>query len=101
MRLILPDVLGCGDTIDRLIGLIVERWGGVTSWMASGRWNGTVEDVCVVECSVGPRTTSTQKWWIDLAKDARLSLDQKCIYLSVREESALLIGLDSTKVIGD
>ena len=101
VRLILPDVPEKREALDGLIRTITECWGGVTSWMASGRWNGAVEDVHVVECSVGAWTPQIREWWSDLATDAALLLDQRYIYLSVRSETALLIGLTGEETIGD
>lgn len=101
VRLILPNLPCLRFTIDGFIGEIVEHWGGVTSWMASGRWGQDVEDVHIVECSIRAWTPQIREWWLSLASRMRTGLGQECIYFSVREETALLIGPNSTETIGD
>ena len=109
VRIVLPVLDDCGT--DKLwsqksdgrnaeiLGRIVERWSGVTLsdnvgvWL--NEWGDTVLDRTIVaECSIGPWNMQTREWWIELADHVRDVHRQDCVFLSVRDETAMLVQAD-------
>ncbi len=85
---------------------IVNRWGGLTSWTASGCWSNAdgmlaVERVTVLACSVRAMIDEdVYQWWHDLADRVRVQFDQDCVFLSFTPEDAELVGKQWTTKIG-
>ena len=107
VRIVLPvlddcgtDKLGTKESDGRnaeIIRRIVERWGGVTLSDSMGVWTDdqqcSIKDkVIVAECSIGVWTLPVRAWWFELADHVRDVHGQDCVFLSVREETAMLIG---------
>lgn len=94
VRLIIPT--DNEQEIGPIIGRIIGRWGGLTVTSGVGWWrgnNGWVRNkLSVLECSIGLWDQTTREWWYDLAKIVRIEWSQDCVFLSVAEEHAKLIG---------
>ncbi len=89
-----------------ILGRIVGRFGGVTMLTGVGLWDDLVEpdgqqcvtapplreQVTILETSVPTWSGPVRQWWIDLARVVRDEWKQESVYLSVREESVLLVG---------
>lgn len=113
VRLVLPEVQG--PTLDSILGRISRRWGGATMVVGHGFYRTPTvhsifcmsdtslvkDDVAVIECSIGRWTEQARQWWTGLARDARRYWEQDCVFLSVRDETAFLVGPDWTEIIGD
>lgn len=96
VRMILPDG---GSQRHEIMDEIIRRWGGVTAFTGRGWWksdNGNVvfESVDIIEVSIERWTQQIHDWWMDLSDRVREMLGQDCVFLSVRSETAWLIGHD-------
>lgn len=107
VRLVIPDVAGCESTIAEVMGRIARRYGGCTSYKGQGVYFSDDKECCIsdhvviVECSFGWLQASDKSWWTQLSADIAESFKQECVFLSVREERARLIGPDGlTRAIG-
>lgn len=85
-----------------IIGRIVGRFGGTTVLKGTGYWiDGEPplayvnqrEQVTVLETSVPTWRGPVRQWWIDLARVVRDEWKQESVFLSVHEESVLLVGM--------
>lgn len=88
-----------------IVGRVLGRWGGVTVSDAVGWWSdssGTPirDKLSVLECSIGLWDQAARDWWHDISDVVRSTFDQDCVFLSVVEEHAKLIGRDGIEVIG-
>ena len=91
VRIVVPDNFKPNLRLRGVVERITQRWGGCTCYSADGYWGcGEIirDDVVVCECSVGEYVA---QWWHELAKEIAREFDQECVYLSVREETAMLV----------
>ena len=104
VRIILPGGLKNEAHTKPFYDSIIKKWGGLTVLPGFGYWSPDSTDlpdqVDIAECSVGVWDTPTQYWWTDLCREARKVFNEECIYLSVREERAVLIWADKEERIG-
>lgn len=87
-----------------IIGRIIGRWDGVTILDGTGWWSPPVgnqdddtkypvrDKLSILECSIGLWDLDAREWWCDLAAVVCRTFGQDCIFLSVTQETAMLVG---------
>ena len=101
VRLIIPD-RDEGEQAD-ILDRIVSRWEGVTVTQGFGLWNGPKdrvrEPILILECSVHGTWAESRLWWKELTQDACRLFGETCVFLSRRDESAMLVYPDYSEPI--
>lgn len=89
-----------------IVGRIIGRWGGCTSYIGRGWWldaknQKVIDRLTILETSIGEWDYVAREWWSDLAEIVRKHWEQDCVFLSVvREEAKLLFASDKWEQVG-